>query len=243
MDSPTLDAFDRAFFSLLQAERSHRRNLQRELDSAQALLLEAIMTLSPALVDERIAANPRFLSNLDEAGWRELLAEARQRGQMHRLARSNPRLMAEHQRLQAEYARLAAQRDALQQSLSALEAELQAARRQAVAVKLAHPESLLPGQVQLPDLPADPPAAFAKHFPGNLWARGSQLLALLAITGWSYQRGPLDELARLLGVSAGAGSLKRLLNRLAEQELLVKATVPASPSRIAWCGSASRGGR
>jgi hypothetical protein len=34
-------------------------------------------------------------------------------------------------------------------------------------------------------------------------------------------------------VSEGAGSLKRLLNRLADAGLVVKATVPASPSRIA----------
>ncbi len=233
MDSHTLDAFDRAFFSLLQAERSHRRSLQAEVATLRGLLLEAVMSLSSALVDERIAADPRFLHTLDEAGWRELLAEARRRGQMQRLARSNPKLMAEHRRLLQAHDRLRAERDALQARIETLEAEMNDLRRQLLAAQVVRPEVLLPGNVQLPALPVDPPPAFASLFPGNLWERGRQLLALLALTGWSYQRAPLDELARLLGVSEGAGSLKRLLNRLADAGLVIKATVPASPSRIA----------
>jgi len=233
VDSHTLDAFDRAFFSLLQAERSHRHSLQAEVATLRALLLEAVMSLSSALVDERIAADPRFLHTLDEAGWRELLAEARRRGQMQRLARSNPKLMAEHRRLLQAHDRLQAERDALQARIETLEAEMNDLRRQLLAAQAARPEALLPGNVQLPALPEDPPPAFASLFPGNLWERGRQLLALLALTGWSYQRAPLDELARLLGVSEGAGSLKRLLNRLADAGLVIKATVPASPSRIA----------
>jgi len=227
------DAFDRAFFSLLQAERSHRRQLQAQTATLRALLLEAVMSLDASLVDERIAQDPHFLHALDESGWRELLAQARRRGQMQRLARSNPRLMAEHQRLLAERDRLQSERDALLARIESLEAALADVQREALQARLAHPETLLPGLVQLPALPDDPPAAFADRFPGHLWERGGQLLALLAITGWSYQRAPLDELARLLGLSPGAGSLKRLLKRLADAGLAIKATVPASPSRIA----------
>ena len=233
MDPHTLDAFDRAFFSLLQAERSHRRSLQSEVATLRSLLLEAVMSLSPALVDECIAQDPRFLHTLDEAGWRELLARARRRGQLQRLAHSNPRLMAEHQRLLKAHDELIAERDALLTRIEDLETEMRDLRRQLLQARLARPEALLPGAVQLPALPDDPPPAFASHFPGNLWERGRMLLALMAITGWSYQRAPLDELARLLGVSEGAGSLKRLLNRLADAGLVIKATVPASPSRIA----------
>lgn len=72
-------------------------------------------------------------------------------------------------------------------------------------------------------LPAAPPAQFVHHF--RNWAREGLTLALLAQTGWSLRHAIAQELSSYVGISAKAGSLKRMFTQMAEAGLWRMATL------------------
>ena len=87
------------------------------------------MSIFPDMANHHLATSPSVV-NMNDASRQELLAEARRRGHMQRLARSNTRLMAEYQRLLKVHDQLVAERDSLRIRLERMEGEIAALRQQ-----------------------------------------------------------------------------------------------------------------
>lgn len=179
--------------NLLEAERSHRLLLQAERNRACELLLDAILALDAALVDERLQADPLYLQHLGMEGWTGLLAEAK-RGAGRRRAASTrevaqPSLPVAH---------------SLQPSVPVSTVATPAVPHPARPIPPLAASGdlwLLPDTVPLPDLPAKAPIAYAHSFKGASWPKRRSCLALLAQTGWSSHSLLLQTLAGRLGLS------------------------------------------
>lgn len=224
-------AGDRAMAAICNAERMHRQSLQQELAQAHRLLLETVLFIAPALIDEHQRQNPHWLEQLDTQGWAEVLQEARNRVRGRWSAAAQESIQAEVERLRAANERLEQQlaRNSLLQSAFGRENRDASTKSHAVP-DLAPPHGRL---VKLPAVPAQPPAEFAAQISPESWTRSAQFLSLLGLTGWSLQEELIPILAGKLGISAKAGSMGRLLRRLDANGFITRQVVAVFAGKIA----------
>ena len=233
--APTLDAtFESISRSLLAAERAHRQKLEADMVRARGLLLDAILALDGRVINNRLVADPNYLTNLTLDGWADLLREACAYGRGWQNAAAVERVQAEVKRLEIENDQLCQRLaiispPALPPQQPALNPPSSDVRRSSTAAQppiLPAVNSPLSAAANLPSVPAQPPARFATLFSSESWPRSAQFLILLALTGWSLQEALLQILSRQLGVSSNSGTTGRLLKRLSRDGLIGRRVVP-----------------
>ena len=178
------------------------------------------------VVNERTAQNPHYIDQLDPSGWELLLNDTRTHFRQRQSTGA-----AETEAFVGtgyELTRLQKEVEQLQNTNQQLRNHLKERDRQATAADTVDTEEeveLFPHQILLPPLPSTPPPAYRDIISQQSWPRRSQFLALLAISGWSLQKSLKVELARMNGISPGAGSIKRLVKRLTDDKIIVKHTI------------------
>lgn len=237
-DSPLLA--DGLLHDIFEAEWSHRQALQRQLQETRQWLLELLLLLAPEIVHERLAAQaPEAWT---PANWQALVQAARASGRGWWQE-------AERRQMRARVIELGEEVQALRRQAAAVQAEALRWRAEAQAREDAVPHwslasrGLTPATVLLPPLPAQPPPAFAADFPATSWPRSSQLIALLALTGWAQERLLSETLAARHGIAASSGSLRRLFRRLHEQGYVQRFIESHALGRSAFMLLTARGRR
>jgi len=244
------DPFRRAQQSLIEEVVRERDQAQKAAHTLRAALEMLVQLVAPDLYQAQRQQNPGFFARLTPDEWLEL-AKALMRERAAVPAASWPH-QQEIQRLQAEIQTLQQTlQDALQE-IAALRREQdilweRAARaalgpvREEEAVEASADVSPadasvnvadlpMSGRLELPRLPTQLPARFAKHMPSN-WERPALLLLIMAGTGWSLKRAILHELSLLSGMSANSGAAGRMVSRLEEGGLIRRQTVPTTDSK------------
>lgn len=190
----------------LDAEERRLRLAAEARAQALAILLEELaMRLAPEQMEAQRRKDPVCFQHLDGAGWRHFWQTVEIKPAPPSPA-AQPSLLPDVGELQA--------------ALRAAEAENEELRS---ALEKAHATSAEPpGPTETQEmpclptadfvLPEQPPAALAGWFAN--WPRDGLALALLAQTGWSLRHAIAQAMAVRLGITATAGSLKRLFAHL-----------------------------
>lgn len=191
--------------SLEAEERRLRLAAEARAQALASLLEELAMRLAPELVEARRRQDPACFLHMDGAGWRKFWQTVEVKATAPPPA-VQPALLPNVSELQA--------------ALRAVEAENERLRIELEVVRAAPADSSAPAETQemahLPaidfTLPEQPPASLAGWFAN--WPRDGMALSVLAQTGWSLRHAIAQAMAARLGITATAGSLKRLFGHL-----------------------------
>ncbi len=246
------DPFTRARQSLLEeVARERDRALQDNQTLREALELLLQLT-APDLYRYQRQEDPSFFTRLTAGDWLRLAEELmRERAPRPSSADVRPH-MQEIERLQEEIATLQRTLQEALREIAALRREQDTLWERAVRTmgmeaepdeEAAEPADtgveLVPvdlttlpmsGRLELPRLPTQLPARFAKHMPSN-WERPALLLLIMARTGWSLKRAVLHELSLISGMSPSSGAASRMISRLEEAGLIRRQTVATTDSK------------
>jgi hypothetical protein len=214
---------------LFDEERRLRTLAEQQVRAYSRLLEDLARKLAPETVEEHRRQDPSFFQRLTIDGWQAFFLTIQSgddgMGFLWRRVDSShlPQLMQ-------QIAALRAKNELLQHELAELRQETlpaqgatnaQASLPSLVAdpIPVMAVSSLSNGNkptivVTLPDRP---PTQFASCF--RNWQREGLTLAILAQTGWSLRHAIAQELSLHIGISAKAGSLKRMFTQMAENDL------------------------
>jgi hypothetical protein len=227
---------------LLRAERELRQLAEERARGLQRVLTELAARLDGAVMEEIRRADPRAPESWDPERWRAFFARVLQEGSWgtDSAAREElARLREEIRRLQQENERL---REALRRQPRAEKEERPPASPAASSGSA--PSDLWDPyfDFEFPALPAAPPPRFASL--RERWRRGAMAVAAVA-AGMSVRQEVMDRVARAEGIGERSGSLKRLIESLAEEEFLAARTLEVHlgpmPSRVAVLELGPRG--
>lgn len=225
MAASQIQAFGWTQMQLFDEERRLRTLAEQQVRAYNRLLEELARKLAAAAVEERRRQDPTFFQRLTIDGWQAffltiqpshdqagLLWRHTDDSQIHQLRRELQELRRANQQLLDELTGL--RPSSCPPATSAAPAHT--ANGALSTVKVA---SKYDGVMALPKivLSEAPPAIFAHHF--RNWQREGLTLALLAQTGWSLRHAIAQELSIYIGISAKAGSLKRMFTQMAEAGL------------------------
>ena len=226
--------FEWTQLQLYDEEQRLRKVAEGQVRSYGELLGELARLLAPEAVDQHRRQDPSFFQRLTLDGWRAFfLAIQSADGRsgwlsMAGLQRQVGLLSQQIEALQAEKASLVAQLSALNIAREPLPAPV-AAARPVQPVPEASPALSLPRKTLTLAMPTQAPAKFAPLF--RAWPREGLALAILAQTGWSLRHAIAHELSAHVGISAQAGSLKRMFAQMGDQGLWRMETVEMGRSR------------
>ena len=242
------DPFQRAQQSLIDELVRERDQAQKDVHTLRSALELLIQLVAPDFYRAQRQQDPGFFARLTSEAWLQLAEN---------LMRERAAVPAESWPHQQEIQRLQAEIQTLQQTLQDALREIAALRREQdilweratqtsveLGEEVPEPEAdmtgvdsainvaelPLSGRLELPRLPTQLPARFAKHMPSN-WERPALLLLIMARTGWSLKRAILHELSLLSGMSANSGAAGRMVSRLEEGGLIRRQTVPTTDSK------------
>jgi hypothetical protein len=203
--------------SLEAEERRLRLAAEARAQALATLLEELAMRLAPKLVEARRRQDPACFLHMDGAGWRQFWQAVEVKAGPPPPA-VQPSLLPDAAELQAALRAADAENERLRSELEGLQ-----------AVDTVEPPDPTATQemAHLPSidfaLPEQPPAALAGWFAN--WPRDGMALSVLAQTGWSLRHAIAQAMAARLGITATAGSLKRLFGHLHRNGLWQMETV------------------
>lgn len=230
-----IQAFGWTQMQLFDEERRLRTLAEQQVRAYNRLLEALARKLAPEAVEEHRRQDPSFFQRLTIDGWQAFflaIQPIHERDEISWRHTNGNQSQSGLQQLQE--LRLVNQQ--LQDEVTQLRNAAMASANQPAQICPAAPETTDPGFTAsfadtlepLPAvarivLPAAPPAQFVHHF--RNWAREGLTLALLAQTGWSLRHAIAQELSSYVGISAKAGSLKRMFTQMAEAGLWRMATL------------------
>lgn len=191
------------YAQLLEEERKLRNIAEGKVRELYALLEELAVLLAAEEVEKIRREKRGYFNELSVDGWRKFFMGVisrdgrgwRDDGEVHLLREEIEKLRRENEKLKAEL--------------------LSREKRPAPAVQVQQAQE---AQVNLDiKLPPRPPSKFSDLF--HTWAREGYILAVLAVTGYSVRRAIAEIAGKHFGISAGAGSLKRLFISLDKKGL------------------------
>jgi len=233
---------------LLRAERELRQLAEERARELLRVLVEVAARVDGAVMEEHRRRDPRAPESWGAEEWRRFFASVLEPrwsapiGEAERIQTLRARiaeLEEEIRRLQQENERL---REALRRQPRA-EKEERAPEKPAASSGSAPSDLWDPYfDFEFPALPAAPPPRFASL--RERWRRGAMAVAAVA-AGMSVRQEVMDRVARAEGIGERSGSLKRLIESLAEEEFLAARTLEVHlgpmPSRVAVLELGPRG--
>lgn len=225
MAASRIQAFGWTQLQLFDEERRLRMLAEQQVRAYNRLLEELARKLVPEAVEEHRRQDPSFFQRLTIDGWQAffltiqpshertgLIWRHADDSQSQQLLRDLQALRLANQQLLDELAGLRTSSEPLADPPASVPTAN-------VALSTVKAVGKYDGVITTPKivLPEAPPANFAHHF--RNWHREGLTLALLAQTGWSLRHAIAQELSGYVGISAKAGSLKRMFTQMAEAGL------------------------
>lgn len=187
------------YAQLLEEERKLRNIAEGKVRELYALLEELAVLLAAEEVEKIRREKRGYFSELSVSEWRKFFLDVISRDGHGWGAKRNTDI-EELERLRREIKRLQEENERLKK-----------AKVEENTVKVTC-------QAPIHELPVRPPAAYASLFAD--WRREGAALGILAQTGWSMRLAIAEELGKRFGISARAGSLKRMFVRLKKNGLI-----------------------
>lgn len=230
MAASQIQAFGWTQLQLFDEERRLRTLAEQQVRAYHRLLEALARKLAPEAVEEHRRQDPSFFQRLTIDGWQAffltiqpspertgLIWRHADDGQSQQLLREIQVLRTANQQLLDELVGL---RTSPNLPAAAVPDHVTNEAEATVEVAGRYDRVMTVPKVVLPEAP---PAPFAHHF--RNWHREGLTLALLAQTGWSLRHAIAQELSGYVGISAKAGSLKRMFTQMAEAGLWRMATL------------------
>lgn len=207
---------------LLRAERELREMAEERARELTRVLVEVAARVDGAVMEEHRRRDPRAPESWGAEEWRRFFARVLE----PRWASVPSGEEAERIRtLQARVAELEEEVRRLRARIAELEAARTPAREEPWELRKAAPEPSLYDpyhDLAFPDLPIAPPPRFEALRPR--WRRAA--MAIFAVAGgMSTRLEVMDRIARVEGIGPKSGSLKRLIEALAEEGFLLARTL------------------
>jgi hypothetical protein len=202
--------------SLEAEERRLRLAAEARAQALASLLEELAMRLAPERVEAKRRQDPACFLHMDGAGWRQFWQAVEVKAAAP-LPTVQPALLPEMSELQAALRAAEAENERLRSELEKAQAVDTEPSGAAETQEMAHLPALDFA------LPEQPPAALAGWFAN--WPRDGMALSVLAQSGWSLRHAIAQAMAARLGITATAGSLKRLFGHLHRNGLWQMETV------------------
>ena len=228
------DAKEGLLAGLLRAERELRQLAEERARGLQRVLMELAARLDGAVMEEIRRADPRAPESWDPERWRAFFARVLQGG----WKTDDSALREELERLREALERLQRENEQLREALRQQKTPEEPAASSGSESDLWDPYF----DFEFPPLPAAPPPRFASL--RERWRRAAMAVAAVA-AGMSVRQEVMDRVARAEGIGERSGSLKRLIESLAEEEFLAARTLEVHlgpmPSRVAVLELGPRG--